>query len=56
MHGRDAAREALALGWPAREADDGALPLLELLLLGETQGDTQATRPGVFVKRGCRIC
>ncbi len=43
---RDAAREALALGWPAREADDGALPLLELLLLGETQGDTQATRRG----------
>ena len=58
---QDAARRSLALGWGSvsqsggnRSADetgqaDGAnraLPLLELLLLGETHADTQTTRRG----------
>ncbi len=44
---QDAARRSLALGWaPAHEGQGRTLPLLELLLLGVTEADTQATRQG----------
>ncbi len=44
---RGAARWSLGLGWSPEGGDAGrALPLLELLLLGETVSDTEVTRRG----------